>query len=539
MIMKKTYWFVAGAIALSALLYACGGGSGASPDSGATGASSSSGSPSAAGPVSVSAVGGTVTGFASMVIDGYEYADNTATSVAEEIDPSSPSAASLSLVQLGQHVDFDLNGGVLGAGFIRPRVVGPVATVSASANRFLVLGQTVETSATTVFGGGYGSIADVQSGNVVKVHGTPNSDGSIAATRVELVSSTAVVPGYLVVGTVASLSPGTPAAFSINQLSVTDTGATVLLPGGASLADGEVVTVFAPASAYTGTATATPAVDASVVRIHPSLAGLTVVEGGRVQAVTDTGGVVTSFAMDGFTVDTTSSSLSIVDDGKPGTLADIVVGARVVVEGTFSSSGILVASNIWIGTPQVLLAGPVYSVASTNSAGGGSFILRHTVVNYNSTTAFAPSSDSWSNLASGAYVVVVGTPGAAGMSATTITFLPVPCGVTPLSLGGDAPAGWAPPASIAASCGPSGSSGGSPSYHYAGTASAVTTTSAGTAFTLTGLDGTTVTVDVSGATLLAPEGVSIADLMNGSKVLVIGTLGASGALSATYLLILQ
>jgi hypothetical protein len=438
--------------------------------------------------------------------------------------------------------------------------VGPVATVNVSGNSFVALGQTVDTSATTVFGGGYTGISSINAADVVKVHGTQNSDGSIAATRVELVAASTVLPGYAVVGSVATLSTSSPATFTINGLSVTDTTSTILLPAGATLAAGDQVTVFAPVAAFASTSSVAPTVTASVVRVHPSLVGDTLIEGGRVRTVTDTNSAVSAFTMDGFTVDTTSSSLTIIDGGAAGTLADIVVGVRVVVEGTVSSSGTLVASKIWIATPQVLLAGPVYSLGTGNSATAGSFVLRHTPVNYNASTVFAPAADTWSNLAVGGFVVVTGTPGATGVTATTVTFTPIPCGVTPLSLDGDAPANWSAPSAnsacvpVGSSSSSSGSSSGTTSsgtssssgsgsgtsvtYHYAGTASAVAASGSSGSFTLTAMDGTTITVDVSSTTTYAVPGQSISNLVDGSKLLVLGTL-SGGIVDASLVVILQ
>ena len=363
--MNKLSWARASlaAIVTSGLLLACGGGSGGS-----------SNPPTATAPAAVTNVAGTVTGFASVLVDGVEYAEASngsgATTVAKEIDPSNPATSTtVADLQLGQNVEFAVAAKTLGAGYIRPLVVGPVASAVSTAlpagatGGFVALGQTIYVSATTTYAGGYLALADVTAGigtDVVEVHGTFNADGSISATRVEKEGAT---PGYAVVGKVAATPAPATGTFAINGLSVTytTTGATPtkLLPTSASISAGETVTVFAPAADYTAASTT---LAATAIRVHgtQALAGQTIIEGGRAHNLTQATvaqltGTLASFTLEEFTVDTTSSSLKVFSPNN--SLNDIVDGTRVLVQGTVSSSGTLVASTIWVkNTAGALLA---------------------------------------------------------------------------------------------------------------------------------------------------------------------------------------
>ena len=81
--------------------------------------------------------------------------------------------------------------------------------------------------------------------------------------------------------------------------------------------------------------------------------------------------------------------------------------------------------------------------------------------------------------------------------------------------------------------------GASVVFHYFGTASAVTSSTSSGSFTLTEANGTSITVDESSSTVYAPQGQTIADVVDGSQVLVVGTLDSSGNVAAALVAILQ
>ena len=63
-------------------------------------------------------------------------------------------------------------------------IKGPVTAVNAAAGTFSVFGITVRTTTATVYDN-FGGVAALATGNVVEVHGQPDTDGSIVATFVE------------------------------------------------------------------------------------------------------------------------------------------------------------------------------------------------------------------------------------------------------------------------------------------------------------------------------------------------------------------
>ena len=538
--MNKLSWARASlaAIVMSGLLLACGGGSGGS-----------SNPPTATAPAAVTNVAGTVTGFASVVVDGIEYAEASsgsgATTVAKEVDPSNPNTSTtVADLQLGQNVEFAVAAKTLGAGYIRPLVVGPVASAVITAlpagatGGFVALGQTIYVSATTTYAGGYLALADVTAGigtDVVEVHGTFNADGSISATRVEKEGATA---GYAVVGKVAATPAPASGTFAINGLSVTYTtsGATPtkLLPTSASISAGETVTVFAPVADYTAASTT---LAATAIRVHgtQALAGQTIIEGGRAHNLAPATGTLASFTLEEFTVDTTSSALKVFSANNA--LSDIVDGTRVLVQGTVSSSGTLVASTIWVkNTAGALLVGPVKAIDTTAKT----LTLRHSTVDlskiaFTVVTPNASISVGGTNISVGSFVVVTGTPSSSGITASSITLAVVPVDVTPGSFPSvDLPPGWVP----GSSAGP----GGANISAYGGTVSTAPGAAAAPAsFALTDRAGNVTTINVLAATSFAPASATLASVVAGADVLVFGVptaSGAAGSVDATMVVVM-
>jgi hypothetical protein len=516
--MKKGLYLL-GAAALTALLYACGGGSGSSSSPG-TSTSSATG------------VSGTVTGFASLVVDGVEYDASKAT-VSKEVDPSSPATGMTTAdVQIGHHIDCDDNGGMLGACVIRPRVIGPIATITpvtstTTANQFSVLGQTIDVSNSTTYGGGYTGFSSLMTGDTVEVHGTLNADGSIQATRVEKEMQS--TPVYLVVGLVSGATSG---SFMINGLTVTYDSTTRLVPPSATIANGQTVTVFGTKPPAVMGSTITLA--AAAIRVHfpGSLAGKTIVVGGRArELVTDSMGNLTAFEVDELNVDTTSGSLTVVTDGKPGSTKDITAGVRVLVLGTVNSGGTLVASEIWVRTTaEALLAGLITGVDTTAQT----FTVRHTTVDYSHLAPAQIINGTTADIKAGAFVVVTGTPSATGVTADSLIFTPIPLnflvGLPPIDL----PPGWVgimPPNPMLPT---------TPVTAYGGTVSNVASTGANTgSFTLTDRAGRTVTINETSATTYEPAGKTIANVVNASVVLVLGALNSGGSVDAAVVVILR
>ena len=152
------------AIVTAIALAGCGGGMQAGVGSGGSGA-----------PLSVGL--GPVTGFGSIIVNGERY-DESAAEVMIDERPDRVRPATVAAIRLGMRVELQHRNLVVATAVVSAEVIGPVTSVSASS--FVALGQTVRVNADparpTVFEG-FASLADLDSGSVVEVHGDRASDG--------------------------------------------------------------------------------------------------------------------------------------------------------------------------------------------------------------------------------------------------------------------------------------------------------------------------------------------------------------------------
>ncbi len=209
---------MAGGLALAAagLLGACGGGGGdtAGVGSGGTGSFSV----------------GTVTGFGSVFVNGIRYADNGARLVDDD-GTVKVLGTDDNPLKVGMVVE--VTGSVDDSGTVRSatqiaygaEIKGPVTAVDAVAGTFDLFGITVRTTTTTVYDN-FGGVAALATGNVVAVHGQPDTNGRILATYVEreAASVAAFVAGngeYRLRGAVVGLSGTSPSyTFSLRGVAI-------------------------------------------------------------------------------------------------------------------------------------------------------------------------------------------------------------------------------------------------------------------------------------------------------------------------------
>jgi Domain of unknown function (DUF5666) len=163
---------------------------------------------------------GPISGFGSIIVNGVRF-DDSSSSVSSEDDDDSTTPHSSSDLKLGMvvavqggSITSDSSGHHSRAGEIRfgSEIVGPVSratikvNVDARSGSFVLLGQTVNVSASTVIDDSL--IAAVTAGTdpiVVEVHGTLDSTtGAYNATRIELKAS---ATQFKIRGAVASLDP--------------------------------------------------------------------------------------------------------------------------------------------------------------------------------------------------------------------------------------------------------------------------------------------------------------------------------------------
>jgi len=193
------------ALATATLLSACGGGGDvAGVGTGGTGSFSV----------------GTVTGFGSVFVNGVRYEDN-GTRLVDDDGTVKVLGSGDNPLKVGMVVE--VTGSVDDSGTVRTatqiaygaEIKGPLTAVDAVAGTFTVFGITVRTTATTVYDN-FGGVAALSTGNVVEVHGQPDTNGRIVATYVEreATSVAAFVADdgeYRLRGAVAGLSGSSPA----------------------------------------------------------------------------------------------------------------------------------------------------------------------------------------------------------------------------------------------------------------------------------------------------------------------------------------
>ncbi|MFZ2650091.1 MAG: DUF5666 domain-containing protein [Burkholderiaceae bacterium] len=186
---------------------------------------------------------GPISGFGSIIVNGVRYDDSSA-SVSSDDDDNGESR-SRSDLKLGMMVEVRANGVTTdnsgshsSAHDIRfgSEIVGPVGTITPSANTFTVLGQTIKVDASTAFdnslGGGF---AAIKIGQILEVHGPLDSANSlINATRIELEDQARF---FKLRGVVAGLVAG---SFKIGSETISTRS---LSPQPTNLANGQIVRV--------------------------------------------------------------------------------------------------------------------------------------------------------------------------------------------------------------------------------------------------------------------------------------------------------
>lgn len=304
----------------AALLTACGGG-GSSGDSTAEARSAFS--------------SGTITGFGSIIVNGVRFDDSSA-SVSDD-DGASRSSSELRLGMTAEvessGISSDDRGSHGKARSVRfgPEIVGLVGSVAADGKSLVVLGQTVQITATTLFddrlvGGLAGLVAGT---SVVEVHGLLDvSTGAYTATRIEPKPN---APFYKLRGVVSNIDK-TAHTFRIGS------GATLIsydainstVPVG--LDNGMLVRIRlqkTPVAGHWVAATVNTGVRRLDDHDEAELEG-------RISA--STFALDKKFSVNGVPVDATNASF-------PKGTAGIVLGARVEVKGR-AVNGVVIATRV-------------------------------------------------------------------------------------------------------------------------------------------------------------------------------------------------
>jgi hypothetical protein len=365
------------AAAVAAALAACGGGGG----SDGTGVSIAGGGTDGTGaPVAFSS-GTMVRG--SVILNGVRY-DDSAAQVDDDRGRGTAALATGMQVTLRGRIGADGASGTAERVSITPELRGTVASVDTSVSPpvFVVGGVRVQTDDATVFADGLaiGALA----GQRVEVHALRDAAGGLRATRVEPLVGTTVVDelrGSIVSGLAGgrfgiAAGPGTTVSVAPAPAGVTYAPAGC---GEAALVAGRVVEVHGAFGAG-GTFTATRI---ECEDLADDARGLTPGAGARNEIEGFVSGIdatQSSFRIGGITVQRTATTQI-----RKGTLADLVNGAQVEVDGTRNGST-LVAREISFKRDQLRLQGAVTGITGTTG-----FVVLGRTIRRDALTDFKPS----------------------------------------------------------------------------------------------------------------------------------------------------
>lgn len=299
-------------VGLTALVAACGGGGGGG-STGPIGGIEGTGF----------AVGG-ISGFGSVFVNGVEFTTTNAT-----ITLNGRTGAAESELKVGYVVrvrgTINANGttGTASAIDYQNEVKGQVTGFSDSASTITVLGQTVVIVGTTLLDSSLAGLAPSEMLNKsVEVSGFRDPNGNIRATRIE--EKVIAAGEFEVKGTVANLDT-VARTFTIGSITVAYGNLTVP-------ANGNLVEVKGSLSGNTLTATR--------LEIENRTVGATNGDKLEVQGYITTFTSISDFEVNGQRVSTSGSTQF------PNGTTSIVAGAKVEVEGTVNSSGVLVATKV-------------------------------------------------------------------------------------------------------------------------------------------------------------------------------------------------
>ena len=342
-------------LAVATALAACGGGSGGSSDDGSV----VTPPPGGGGGVVTPPPGGgdgdpsigidrggllyaEITAFGSIVVKGVRYDTANAVITVDGV-PANQSALNVGdVVLVAGTLNEDGVTGIAEQVIADDILAGAVDSIDLAAGQFTVLEQTVVVTADTIFDDSFSlrTLEGLSIGDVVEIAGFIG-DGQIVATRVERDDDN---DGFEVVGYVTNLDTGA-GTFAINGLVVDYSGASLDddFPGG-TISAGDLVeaegnvfdsgTLFANAIDFWGNR---PRVACDDFASDDDDGDCEVEIEGYVSAVTSS----TGFELNGIPVLIDAST-----SFEGGTVADVIINARLEVDGFINADGVIVAEEI-------------------------------------------------------------------------------------------------------------------------------------------------------------------------------------------------
>lgn len=426
---------------------------------------------------------GPLGGFASVFVDGVEYADSSASVTIDGV------AAAESQLLVGQVATVGGASGSATTGTanslaVTTKLVGPVSAISLAGGTVAVLGQTVAVTGDTSIASGIAPIdvGGLLIGSLIAVDGYRTSAGLIAS-RFDLA---AVSRPLRVAGPVANLN-STAQTFTLAGTTVDYSAASGGLP--AQLVDGSYVI------ASGGTLTSATVLRAALITTQAEVPSGASGASGTVHGAVTRFGSSSDFDVGGQTVATSATTTY-----QSGVSSDVAADVELEVSGRYGATGILNATSIaLIPAANVRVAAPVSAIDAAGKTLTVAGITLGTTVEtrWDDRSATLLRTFGFANLQVGDWVIVRGVA-ASGASAT-----------------GRVVERWAQPSPALVELQDVASSVASPQFALTG----ITVSAIGATFT-----------DVSGASLTPATFFATAA---GRLVRARGTLSVTGALVAS------
>ncbi len=313
------------------LLSACGGGGGGG-NGGAIQAEESAPEDTKTEDKAVSAHG-PIDRFGSMFVNGIKFSTDEAVFLRSGLNAGESDFETGDMVTIRGTLDLDGNVGTASSVSYQENVIGAV-TRTRDNSSIEVLGQTVTTDALTDLKG-FSSLSDLQLGTILEVTGITDGNGFILATRIILRDSS---PGSTiesrVSGTLKNLDPSAQ-TFSISNLTVDYSSASLLDVPGNELTEGLLVSVT------TFQTVSGDILSAETIRESGGI--ISGKENDRVEITGIINGLDTS---GNFFIATQPVEILSTTELTNGTSEEILDGTHAEVEGHLDNSGVLIAEEV-------------------------------------------------------------------------------------------------------------------------------------------------------------------------------------------------
>ena len=346
---------------------------------------------------------GPVGAFASVFVNGTEFADSTATVTVDGV-ASSESALLVGQVAMLGGAAGSSSAGTANTIAVTTKLVGPVSAIDLAAGTVTVLGQTVQITGDTSVGAGIApaDVGGLLVGDVVAIDGYRTSAGLIASRFDLAVAGRA----YQVAGPVSNLV-GATQTFTIDGTTIDYSAASAGLPS--QLANGNYV-VASGATIENATT-----LKASLITARAEVPTGNSGTAGSVHGAVTRFGSASDFDVGGQTVATTATTTY-----QGGVSTDVGADTEIEVTGTYDSKGVLDATTVAIvPVSNVRVAGPVTAIATSGQTLTVAGITLGTTVEtrWDDRSATPLRTFGFANLQVGNWVVVRGAAGS-GASAS-------------------------------------------------------------------------------------------------------------------------